>query len=97
MRELKEVARRALDVPGVLLMPLTKLEQRFAELPRDRKLVLVCEVGKRSLKAIYFLMYQGYTQVANMEGGIMKWARKGFPIRGVARAASPAASAATGW
>lgn len=35
-------------------------------------------------------MYQGYTQVANMEGGIMKWARKGFPIKGHAPVAAPA-------
>lgn len=82
VRELSEVATLAFDVPGVLLMPMSELEQRFAELPRDRQLVLVCAVGERSLKATYFLMHRGYTQVANMEGGIMKWARKGFPIKG---------------
>jgi len=92
VRELSEVAQLAFDVPGVLLLPLSELEQRYAELPRDRQLVLVCAVGERSLKATYFLMYQGYTQVANMEGGIMKWARKGFPIRGTAQAAAPAAT-----
>lgn len=91
MRELNEVAQVAFDAPGVLLMPLSELEQRYAELPRDRELVLVCAVGDRSLKATYFLMYHGYTQVANMEGGLAKWARKGFPIRGVAPAAASAA------
>jgi rhodanese-related sulfurtransferase len=96
VRELNEVARLAFDVPGVLLMPLSELEQRYAELPRDRQLVLVCAVGERSLKATYFLMVQGYTQVANMEGGIMKWARKGFPIRGTAHAAAPAATGCCG-
>jgi rhodanese-related sulfurtransferase len=92
VRELAEVAQVAFDVPGVLLMPLSELEQRFAELPRDRDLVLVCQVGERSLKASYFLMYQGYTRVANMEGGILKWARKGFPIKGM----QPAPTAAAG-
>ncbi|MBL0150095.1 MAG: rhodanese-like domain-containing protein [Ideonella sp.] len=82
VREIAEVAQVAFDVPGVLLMPMSELEQRFAELPRDRDLVLVCQVGERSLKATYFLMYQGYTKVANMAGGISKWARKGFPIKG---------------
>jgi rhodanese-related sulfurtransferase len=82
VRELDEVAALAFDVPGVLLMPMSELEQRFAELPRDRQLVLVCAVGERSLKATYFLMVQGYNQVANMEGGVMKWARKGFPTQG---------------
>jgi hypothetical protein len=61
---------------------MSELEQRFAELPRDRDLIMVCQVGERSLKATYFLMYQGYTRVANMEGGIAKWVRKGFPVKG---------------
>jgi rhodanese-related sulfurtransferase len=82
VRELSEVAQVAFDVPGVVLMPLSELEQRHAELPHDRDLVLVCQVGQRSLKAAYFLMYQGYTRVANMDGGLLKWASKGFPIKG---------------
>lgn len=93
VRELAEVAQVAFDVPGVLLLPLSEFEQRFAELPRDRELVLVCQVGERSLKATYFLMYQGCTRVANLEGGLLKWARKGFPIKGALPA--PAAGAMT--
>ena len=91
VREFTEVAQVAFDVPGVLLMPMSELEQRFAELPRDRDLVLVCQVDQRSLKAAYFLMYHGYTRVVNMEGGIINWARKGFPIKGAQPA--PAAQA----
>ncbi|MEO8654795.1 MAG: rhodanese-like domain-containing protein [Ramlibacter sp.] len=92
VRELSEVAQVAFDLPGVVLLPLSELEQRFAELPRDRDLVLVCREGDRSLKATYFLMYQGYERVANMEGGLYKWARKGFPIKG----AQPAPAATAG-
>jgi rhodanese-related sulfurtransferase len=82
VRELAEVALTAFDVPGVVLLPLSELPQRHAELPRDRPLVLASQGDERSLKATYFLMYQGFTQVAHMQGGIEKWARKGFPIRG---------------
>jgi rhodanese-related sulfurtransferase len=90
VRELEQVARLAFDVPGVVLMPMSDLQERHAELPRDRQLVLACMVGELSLKATYFLMYQGYTQVANMEGGIVKWARRGFPIKGTQPAAAGA-------
>lgn len=82
VRERAEVARLAFDVPAIVNLPLSEFEQRFAELPRDRELVLVCETGPRSLKATYFLMYQGYKQVANMGGGIVKWMIKGFPVVG---------------
>lgn len=96
VRELPEVAQVAFDVPGVMLMPLSELEQRHAELPRDRQLVLACAAGERNLKATYHLMYQGYTQVASLESGLMKWARKGFPIRGVAPVAAPSATGCCG-
>ena len=92
VRELSEVAHTAFDIPGVMLMPLSELQQRYEELPRDRQLVLACSSGPRSLKATYFLMYHGYDQVANMEGGLAKWARRGFPIRG----SVPAGLAAAG-
>lgn len=103
VRERSEVAQLAFDVPGVVEMPLSELEQRFAELPRDRELVLACQTGPRSLKATYFLMYQGYAKVSNMEGGLFKWASNGFPIKGAQSApaaptggccAAPAASSA---
>ena len=82
VRERAEVESLAFYVPELVVIPLSEFERRFAELPRDRELVLVCRVGERSLKATYFLMYQGYTRVSNMSGGIVKWARKGFPVKG---------------
>jgi rhodanese-related sulfurtransferase len=82
VREKSELERLAFDVPNLTHIPLVELEARFQELPRDRELVMVCQGGGRSLKATYFLMYQGFEKVANMEGGIAKWASKGFPVKG---------------
>ena len=82
VRERDEIEARALDVAGVINIPMSEFERRHAELPRDRLLVLVCAVGERSLKATYLLMYRGYTQVANLEGGLAQWVRKGFPVKG---------------
>ncbi len=92
VREPSEIAALAFDVPGVIVMPLSELEQRFAELPRDQELILACAVGERSLKATYFLMYHGYDRVANMEYGLQKWVRKGFPVKGDASLAAAAVS-----
>lgn len=72
----------AFDVPVIVNMPLSELENRWSELPRDRELVMVCQSGARSLKAAYFLQLQGYTQVSNMGGGILKWMQKGLPVIG---------------
>lgn len=82
VRERAEVARTAFDVPAIVNIPLSELEQRWSELPKDRELVMVCQGGGRSLKATYFMQYHGYTRVSNMEGGILKWMRKDFPVIG---------------
>jgi len=82
VRERAEVARIAFDVPAIVNIPLFELEHRWSELPKDRELVLVCESGERSLKATYYLQFHGFTHVSNMEGGLLKWMRKGFPVIG---------------
>ena len=95
VRERSEVAELAFDVPGIVNIPLSEFEQRFAELPRERELILVCAGGQRSLKAAYYLIYQGYARVANMKDGLAKWLRKGFPVKG-GMASGIAPAAATG-
>jgi rhodanese-related sulfurtransferase len=82
VREVNEVQALAFDVPNLVNIPLSELEVRWSELPKDRELVMVCQGGERSLKATYFLQYQGYTQVSNMSGGILKWMQKNFPVIG---------------
>jgi len=77
-----EIERLSFDVPGVIIMPMSELEKRFAELPIDKELIIACQHGIRSLKATYFLMYHGYTQVSNMTGGMAKWVFKQFPTKG---------------
>lgn len=82
VRERAEIEQVAFDVPGIVPMPLSEFEQRFAELPRERELVIACQSGSRSLKATSLLMYQGCTGVAKMSGGIIEWASKGCSIKG---------------
>lgn len=82
VREPGEVRALAFGVPAIVNIPLSELERRWSELPRDRELVMVCQSGARSLKAAYFLQFHGYTQVSNMGGGILKWMQKGLPVIG---------------
>lgn len=93
VREPTEVAGLAFDVPALLAIPLSKLERRWQEVPRDRPVVFVCEGGMRSLKATYYLQFHGYSNVINMAGGILKWHSKGFPVKGQRAADAPTPSA----
>jgi rhodanese-related sulfurtransferase len=94
VREPTEVAGVGFADCDLLLIPMSQLEARWSEIPRDRDVILACAVGQRSLKATYFLMYQGYDRVMNMQHGLKRWAQRGFPVTGEAESAGADASAA---
>jgi len=66
-------------IPGTVLVPLPELPSRFAEVPRDREVIVHCKSGMRSAKAIEFLKSQGYSRLTNLAGGILAWAEKVDP------------------
>jgi len=59
-------------LPGALNIPLQELETRYAELPRDRTLVLYCRSGNRSSMARRFLQTQGFDEVHDL-GALSRW------------------------
>jgi rhodanese-related sulfurtransferase len=61
-------------------LPLSELQMRFNEVQRDKPIVLVCRSGGRSAMAAEFFAALGYTDLYNIAGGTMDWARKGLPI-----------------
>jgi rhodanese-related sulfurtransferase len=84
VREKDEVTELAYDVPRVINIPLSVFEERFAEIPKDKEIVVVCRGGGRSLRAAGFLINNGYDKekVVNMQYGIIRWVQKGFPTKG---------------
>ncbi|HQR91837.1 MAG: sulfurtransferase [Bacteroidetes bacterium 24-39-8] len=84
VREKSEVAELAFDVPNLIQIPLTELEDRYLELPLDQEMVIACRAGGKSLLATSFLINHGYdpTKVVNMKHGMVRWAQKGFPTIG---------------
>ncbi len=67
-------------IPGALLIPLSELEKRVKDVPRDAEVILVCRSGNRSQQAYTFLRQQGLTNVHNMPGGMKAWVAAGYAI-----------------
>ena len=66
-------------ITGSLNVPLARITQ--ADLPRG-PLVLVCQSGNRSAKALSQLIQQGYPHpVADLMGGLPAWQQAGFDVR----------------
>lgn len=59
---------------GARLIPLSEIPSRLGEIPRDREVVVHCKSGHRSQMVAEYLAQAGYTQVANLSGGILAWA-----------------------
>ena len=66
-----EISERS--IAGSLNVPLQELEQRLSEIPRDKKLLVICRSGNRSRQAIQILSKHGYKELYNVEGGITAW------------------------
>jgi rhodanese-related sulfurtransferase len=71
VREAEEVAEGM--IPGAVHIPLGEITSRYNEIGRDAEIILVCRSGKRSQKAYEFLQTQGFTNLINMDGGMLQW------------------------
>ncbi|MEM9235654.1 MAG: molybdopterin-synthase adenylyltransferase MoeB [Verrucomicrobiota bacterium] len=64
------------SIPGSRLIPLGKLADRLAEVPREGEVLVHCKLGGRSAKAVAFLQEQGISGATNVEGGIEAWLQR---------------------
>lgn len=71
VRNPREWAAKHID--GSLNVPLNHLQERIAEIPRDRKIAVHCAGGYRSSIAASILHQHGITQLIEMVGGLAAW------------------------
>lgn len=55
-------------IPGAVNLPVDELRARLHEIPRDRAIVVYCQVGQRGYLATRILIQKGFS-VANIGGG----------------------------
>ena len=60
-------------IPGVVNIPLAEIEKRLGEIPKDKKVVLICRTGNRSAQGTKFLRSKGFDNVFNSTGGMSTW------------------------
>ncbi len=67
-------------IPGITLIPMNSVPNRLSEIPTDKTVVLACHSGNRSSQVFDYLKQQGYTNIHNLQGGIMAWQGAGLPV-----------------
>ena len=66
--------------PGITLIPMNSVPSRLNEIPTDKTVVLACRSGNRSGQVFDYLKQQGYTNIHNLQGGIVAWQNAGLPV-----------------
>ncbi len=67
-------------IPGATLVPLNTLLMSPRKYLNGDNVVFYCAQGIRSAVACEVAAAVGLTKIYNLEGGIIDWAAKGFPI-----------------
>lgn len=78
VRELSEW--REGHISGSVHIPLGELAARYRELDPGKPLVAICRSGNRSQHAAEALQRAGFSDVANLSGGVVAWARAGHKL-----------------
>ena len=67
---------------GARLVPMAELVAAMATFDKDAPLVTICRSGTRSAQAATMLTKAGFTQVANLAGGMLRWRSSGHAVQG---------------
>jgi rhodanese-related sulfurtransferase len=81
VREVEELEDGA--IAGSVNIPMGEVEQRLAELPKDRDIVVICHLGIRSIHVAKRLNALGYARAVSLSGGMEAWLQE--PARGARR------------
>jgi glyoxylase-like metal-dependent hydrolase (beta-lactamase superfamily II)/rhodanese-related sulfurtransferase len=82
VREPDEFAGPLGRIPGALLAPLDQLCKQPPSVDSERPIVTVCRAGGRSAHASNVLKKAGFSQVANLPGGMLRWRALHLPVEG---------------
>ena len=67
-------------IKGAELIPLGTLPQKLSELSKEETIIFICRSGNRSAQAANFAIENGFSEVANMAGGMISWNENSFEI-----------------
>jgi rhodanese-related sulfurtransferase len=78
VRNPREWASRHIE--GSVNIPLNHLQERIAEIPRERRIAVHCAGGYRSSIAAGILHQHGITRLIEMAGGLAAWDAAQLPV-----------------
>jgi rhodanese-related sulfurtransferase len=69
----EEFNTRRIPSDKTIHIPMGQLRGRLKDLPKDKLLVIICELGTRGYEAYRALEGAGFTNIKYLEGGVEVW------------------------
>ncbi|MGH6888184.1 MAG: MBL fold metallo-hydrolase [Rhizomicrobium sp.] len=67
-------------IRGARLIPLSVLATRIPDIEKNLPVVTVCRAGSRSAQAYHILRQAGFSRVANLSGGMLRWRAENLDV-----------------
>ncbi len=67
-------------ITGSINIPFLNLSNRTNEIPQDKSVILVCEMGNVSPNAGELLKKEGFKELLILKGGINEWRIQNLPL-----------------
>lgn len=77
VREPAEFAEQ--HIPGSVSIPLSSFDAGRLPDAGSGRIVLICAIGRRSLKAAELLHARGHEEITHLYGGLTAWEASGLP------------------
>jgi hydroxyacylglutathione hydrolase len=61
-------------------IPLDDFKERLNKIPKKRDVMIYCESGGRSIRAVRYLEVSGHERIFHMHEGMRGWLKAGHPV-----------------
>ncbi len=75
-------AYNAGHIPQARHIPVADFDKKAASLPKNKPVILVCDLGRSAVGAAKKLRELGLTEVTTLDGGMRAWSAAGLPVTG---------------
>jgi len=75
-----EYLYKQFNVPEVIYSRPELVREHYEKIPIDIPVIIADNAGLRSREIVEFLQGKGFTNVANLVGGMFEWDRGGLPL-----------------
>ena len=80
IREQEELDIICFDIPKLIHIPISKIVDSYKILPTESLIIVASNSGNRGTKIANMLLFQGFKQAANLDGGIAAWNKNRLPV-----------------